>query len=157
MTGGGHAAAAGFSAALADVEAIDAALNAYASERLSLDDLVPSKVVDMAIEGQELTVQAVQCLESLEPFGLGNPGPLFSVEGATVTRVTTMTDGLHLKLGLRTVDGSVFDAVAWGQGERAEEFPAGQTVDAVFKPEVNEFRGNVAVQMKLEHISPSAG
>ncbi len=157
MTGGGHAAAAGFSAALADVDAIDAALNAYASERLSLDDLVPSKVVDMAIEGQELTVRAVQCLESLEPFGLGNQTPLFSVEGATVTRVTTMTEGLHLKLGLRTADGSVFDAVAWGQGERAEEFPAGQTVDAVFKPEVNEFRGNVAVQMKLEHISPSAG
>jgi single-stranded-DNA-specific exonuclease len=93
----------------------------------------------------------VEELSQIEPTGQENPKPLFCARGVRIRnepRVVGKT-GEHLKLWL--TDGrNSFDAIGFGMGKR--EFKAGDAVDIVFAPEINEYEGRRSVQLKLQDV-----
>ena len=146
---GGHALAAGFTVREENIPALAralrrAALNGPKTPQAALE-------VDLAVQPQELTVEAVESLDLLEPCGAGNPRPVLLLRGAQVHTMTQVGRGRHLKLRLEA-RGISLDAI-WFSADGVEEgLCPGCRVDVVFSPQINDFRGRRDVQLQVSDL-----
>jgi single-stranded-DNA-specific exonuclease len=97
---GGHAHACGFAMPAANIEALRARLDAFARARLTLADFEPVLDVDGELPFDEITPELFQSLRLLEPYGVGNPEPVFSARGTKLTAPPRILKDKHLKLKL---------------------------------------------------------
>ncbi len=58
-------------------------------------DLTPCIHIDTQLQAADLTLAAAQAISILEPFGMGNPQPVFALNGVTLTAARTLSDGKH--------------------------------------------------------------
>lgn len=148
---GGHEMAAGLSVAPENIAKFRDALNEHARQTIPPEALVPAWRLDAELLFADLSEELVEELSRIEPTGQENPKPLFCARGVRIRnepRVVGKT-GEHLKLWL--TDGrNSFDAIGFGMGKR--EFKAGDAVDIVFAPEINEYEGRRSVQLKLQDV-----
>ena len=102
----------------------------------------------------EVTLAEVAELDQLEPYGAGNPRPVFALLGATVDVMQPVGQGRHLKF--RLSKGTCrFDAIFFSMTEEESGVAAGMRVDAAFYLQANTFRGNTTLQLQLIDIRPS--
>ena len=114
---GGHAQAAGFTIARDSLETAKRRLQAYAAQHLNPADLTPAVAIDAAANLSELTPDVRQWLTALEPFGKGNPRPLFASTNVRVIEWQLMgPNRQHLKLRVEQ-GGATMTALAFGQGD----------------------------------------
>ena len=118
---GGHAAAGGFTVKPGAFEAFRAAFTtACAKQRKEHALDADARDFDGWLEPGDLTPGLYADLRRLEPFGEGNPEPVFGLRGVTLREVRVMgVEGRHLSLAF--VNRDVPRAIWWGHGERAEE------------------------------------
>ena len=90
-------------------------------------------------------------LSVLEPFGMGNAEPVFSMKNMTVEEITPISSDRHVRLTLSR-DGKMYTAMLFGTGTGGCGFAQGNQVDAAFHLEINHFRGKKAVQLVLQDI-----
>ncbi|MEO0475412.1 MAG: single-stranded-DNA-specific exonuclease RecJ [Planctomycetota bacterium] len=149
-TFGGHAMAAGLSLPVANIGAFRDALVEQVNTVLSPDDLVQHVRIDAAIALSDCTPSVFEIVQSLAPFGRGNPKPRLMLEGLLLDRPAQRMggQGRHLSMQLRQGNRTI-RAVAWGMGERAESLPAGAVIDVVFQPAINEWRGNRSAELHV--------
>jgi len=98
---GGHAHACGFAMPAANVGALRAQLDAFARARLTLADFDPVLEVDAELRLDEITPELFEALHLLEPYGAGNPEPVFSACGVELTAPPRILKEKHVKLKLR--------------------------------------------------------
>ena len=111
--------------------------------------------VDAAISNPaDMTLEQVDHLAQLEPYGSGNPRPVFALLGATVDSVQAVGQGKHLKLRL-SKGPSRFDAIFFSMPEAAAQLEPGCRVDAAFYLQANTFRGTTTLQLQLVDLRPS--
>ena len=111
--------------------------------------------VDAAISNPaDMTLEQVDQLSLLEPYGSGNPRPVFALLGATVDSVQQVGQGKHLKLRL-SKGSSRFDAIFFSMPEAAAHLEPGSRVDAAFYLQANTFRGATTLQLQLVDLRPS--
>lgn len=145
---GGHAQAAGLSIRLENIPAFRDKICKIAVDTLPETAYFPVVQIEKELQMQELNTSFVESLSCLEPYGMGNPRPIFCCRGAQVVSSRKIgKEGLHLRVELEQI-GTKRTALAWNQGERAEEI-CKTFVDAAFQPEINCWRDQVSVQMKL--------
>ena len=114
---GGHSQAAGFTVKRSILDEASRRLTSFAAERLVSADLTPKIQVDTVASLAELDRAAGQWLKDLEPFGKGNPRPLFASMGVRVLEVQHMgASQQHLRLRVEQ-DGSQMTALAFGQAD----------------------------------------
>ena len=114
---GGHSQAAGFTVNRRSLEEATRRLTQYAEERLTSIDLTPSVQIDARADLDEFTTEAHEWLRVLEPFGKGNPRPLFATLGARVLEAQFMGySQQHLRMRVEQ-GGNVMTALAFGQAE----------------------------------------
>jgi single-stranded-DNA-specific exonuclease len=135
---GGHRQAAGLTLASARVEEFRERLAVYAAARLTPADFVAEIGVDARLHFQEITDRAVADVLAMEPFGCGNPSPVFAVFGAEVAGPPAVWRDRHLQVSLRQ-DGRTLTLKAWGFAERAAELAPGARVDAALSFESDEY------------------
>ena len=151
---GGHARAAGFHFDPSMAPQIEAALQASA---FSLEVAPqPSIKIETQVSPGDLTLELMTQMEQLEPFGEGNPEPIFASCGLTVSRARTIGDGSHLELTLER-NGSTARCLAWRMAETYSTLQAGDVVDIAFRASIQSFRGRRSVDWTLEDIRPSQG
>jgi single-stranded-DNA-specific exonuclease len=97
---GGHAHACGFAMPAANIESLRARLDEFARARLTLVDFEPVLDVDAELPFDEITPELFQSLHLLEPYGVGNPEPVFSARGTKLTAPPRILKDKHLKLKL---------------------------------------------------------
>ena len=152
---GGHELAAGFTIPEGNIDAFRQRMNRYV--RSAMDGVLPvsSLELDAAIACPgEVTLDQVEQLSLLEPYGAGNPRPAFALLGATVDAIQSVGQGRHLKL--RLSKGTCrFDAIFFSVTEQECGITAGSRVDAAFYLQANTFRGNTTLQLQLIDIRPS--
>ncbi|HEX7610211.1 MAG TPA: single-stranded-DNA-specific exonuclease RecJ [Solirubrobacteraceae bacterium] len=136
---GGHRAAAGLEIERERLEEFAAALDAYASAVLAPEDLVHVERVDAVVAGGELGMSLAEELQSLAPFGRGNPGVSLMVADACFADARSMGEGKHVRFTVQSGDARA-RAVAFGTGGRLP-VPDGEPADATFTLEVNEWNG----------------
>jgi single-stranded-DNA-specific exonuclease len=150
---GGHAAAAGFTAKTADLDAIRSQLEAIAERELADKELMPTLEIDAELDLSIFTQGAYELLAQLEPCGQDNPTPLFASRRLRVRNARRVgEDGKHLKLTLEQ-DGVIWDAIAFRQGGRLAALPA--LIDLAYSVEVNEWEGRRRLQLNVQDLRPA--
>jgi single-stranded-DNA-specific exonuclease len=135
---GGHRQAAGLTLASERVDEFRKRLGAYAAARLTPADFVSEIEVDAPLGFQEIDDRVVADVLAMEPFGCGNPAPVFAAFGAEVAAPPAPLGerGMLVRLGQ---DGRTLRFKAWGFAERAAEFTPGARVDAAFSIESDDY------------------
>ena len=152
---GGHELAAGFSVRRDNIPALRAALAGLVEEYAGHQPMESSLDVDCEIQTCTLlSTQNVESLSLLEPFGSGNPKPVFLLRSVCVLSHTDVGGGRHLKLKLRR-DGVVMDAIFFSANTAACGIENGQRLDIAFTLQINQFRGNRTVQLQLCDLRPA--
>lgn len=122
--GGGHPMAAGFSLTKEQIEPFKAFLEQYLS-RFSLDEKARELKIDAVLDVRGATLNLVDELSCLEPFGEGNPEPRFALKDVWVSQVVPLKNG-HLKCTLCGKGGGYLNAIAF----RSEGTPLGKALAA---------------------------
>src|ERR1019366_2797882 len=145
---GGDRAAAGLTVEAARGGEFAARLNEAARDRLKPDDLVRELRVDLELPLAEATEDLEKLLRHLEPFGVGNPGPLFVARDVRLVSNATKIGANGVKFAVEAPQGTM-EAVGWGLSDRSGELRAGAKGDLAYKIERNEFRGRSTLQLGL--------
>jgi single-stranded-DNA-specific exonuclease len=156
---GGHAHAVGFALRSEKVAELRQRLNCLAAERLRPEDMEPALEYDLELPLYEIGPPLWDALCRLEPFGVGNPQPVFITRKARSLRPARILKGKHLKLKLaRGVDNRSglargIDALGWGMAGSFEgnPFEAGQLLDVAFTIERNnhsDFGGHLQLNLR---------
>jgi single-stranded-DNA-specific exonuclease len=98
---GGHAHACGFAMPTANVPELRARLDAFARTRLTPADFEPTLQLDGELPLEDVTPECFQVLHSLEPYGVGNPEPVFAARAVQLTAPPRILKDKHVKLKLR--------------------------------------------------------
>jgi len=125
---GGHAHAVGFSLPTSRIPQLQQQLDSYARARLTPEDFVPVVNIDADLAIDAITPQLLEALSKLEPFGTGNPEPLFSASARLAEPPRILKDK-HAQLKLSPRDGASpgwkkslkYKAMAWRLADRVTE------------------------------------
>jgi single-stranded-DNA-specific exonuclease len=146
---GGHKQAAGLTMEAARVPEFRARINAYADDVLEPDQLRPRLRIDGQLSLKAINHELMQGLDSMGPFGLSNPRPIFHASPVEVVDGPRTLKERHLKMTF-CQDGRRFRAIAWRAAERAgflETHRAG--VNLAFSLERNEFQGETYLELSV--------
>ena len=151
LSHGGHAAAAGLKIEEHQLSNFRAAFCDVAAGGISLEERTADLRIDVEAPLSAFTLQTVQQLDRLAPFGQGNPRPLLCTTGATLDGPPKPlgAGGHHLSMRL-SQHGVTLRAVAFGSGDRADELAAlDGPLDVAFRPVINNFHGRQSVELHL--------
>ncbi|HTZ86884.1 MAG TPA: single-stranded-DNA-specific exonuclease RecJ [Solirubrobacteraceae bacterium] len=146
---GGHRAAAGLEIERGAVHALAKTLDGHAELVLGAEDLAPLERVDAVISGNQLGMSLAEELQSLAPFGHGNPMPSLMLQDACFRDPRPMGEGKHVRFTVES-RGARAQAVAFGTGG-ALPVPDGEPAEATFKLEINEWNGVCEPRLVLRH------
>ncbi|MBO8172623.1 MAG: single-stranded-DNA-specific exonuclease RecJ [Bacillaceae bacterium] len=150
---GGHPMAAGMSLEASDIEELRSRLNRLADEWLTEEDLIPVTRVDARCGLDEVTIEAIEEMHRLAPFGEGNPRPRFLIEGVELSGLRTIGREMnHIKC-LLNKNGCRLDGVAFQKADLLPHISAGARVQVVGELAVNEWNGYRKPQMIVEDLS----
>lgn len=151
---GGHPMAAGFSIKTERIDEFTSAISKKAEEvvldehlerQLDIDCLLPFALIDEDLLNK---------IREFEPFGIGNPQPVFASKDVRVFEVRKIgKDMSHLKLRLKK-DGMEFDAIAFGYADKLD-LAEGSNIDAAYVVEENEWNGKKSLQLKIKDLKLS--
>ncbi len=152
---GGHAMAAGFTVREENIPALRDRLDRWTRENRGPDHPVSLRV-DVALpDAEALTPQAVEALERLEPFGAGNPKPVFTLPRAVLLNMNRVgQDGKHMRLYLRC-KAQRLPGIFFSCPQEGWEFQEEDRVDLAFTPQINDFRGRRSVQLVIQDLRPT--
>jgi single-stranded-DNA-specific exonuclease len=154
---GGHKAAAGLELDIGKLGEFRRRFQAHAAESLTTEDLRPRAKVDAVGEPSQITLEAVESIAALGPFGAANREPQVLLPAVTVADLRKMGDrGQHLRLGIAARGGRA-GVVAFNWEKAVDNGPDSTLVNMVVKLARNEFRGNVEPQAKLVALAEVAG
>jgi single-stranded-DNA-specific exonuclease len=107
--------------------------------------------VDAVVRGDELTLDLVEELERLAPFGLGNPSVTLLAPACELSELGAVGDGKHLKLAV-TANRVRSGAIAFGQGGQLDRFRRQGLYDVAFRLAANRWNGTVAPQLVVGRV-----
>lgn len=145
---GGHTMAAGLGIDRENVESFFRAINAYA---LSCEETVPTLMLDCKLNPAYINAQLAESLEALEPFGAGNPQPVFGIFGVRITGIKPVGDGKHLRICF-TKGNTQFCAMKFSTTLKELPYREGDTVDLAVKIDKNEFRGEIRASVQIRDM-----
>lgn len=136
---GGHPMAAGMTLAIEHVDELRERLNVRASEILTEEDFIPITSIDATCSVRDITIEAVEQMEQLAPFGVDNPKPLILIEDASVQTIRRIgADQSHVKMVFEQ-EGATLEGVGFGYGYLYEEIARDAKVSVVGSLSMNEW------------------
>jgi len=151
---GGHQKAAAFTVETVKIEILKEKLTALTKEGLKNKDLSPTLTIDLELDLEDLTLAFYKELSCLEPFGEGNPQPVFATKNVKAVEVRTVGNGnKHLKLRLTSpVSRLTFDVIGFGMGSFYAQLSPNEPIDIAYNLTTDEWNGNKRLQLKLKDI-----
>jgi single-stranded-DNA-specific exonuclease len=149
---GGHKQAAGLTMEAARVPEFRARINAHADEVLEPDQLRPRLRIDGPLSLKAITPDLVRGLDSMGPFGLANPRPVFHASPVEIVDGPRPLKERHLKMTF-SQEGRRFRAIAWRAAERADFLEKNRGgVNLAFSLDRNEFQGETYLELSVADI-----
>ena len=151
---GGHAAAAGFTLPAENLEIFTEKAVTMASKQLSEEDLERIIQADIHIPLSNLSVRLKRMIDTLAPFGVGNPKPVFVSEAELLHAKTLGKNRDHLKLSVKQpgVRSVPLDMIAFGQASIFPELSKNQIVQIVYQLDINKWNGNENLQGIVQKV-----
>ena len=152
---GGHKYAAGLSMHINDLPAFRERFEAYVSAHIQPNQLQPTLEIEAEIQLGDITKSFYNVLRHLEPFGPGNPRPLF-VSRRLINHRDTRAVGKereHLRLDVTDRQNAI-TGIAFGRADIAEYIQNGNAVDICYELNENTFNHYTTIQMMVQDIQP---
>lgn len=151
---GGHPMAAGITLKPENIEAFRKRINRYAAEHFPQ---MPTQTVtlDCKLNPAALSVSMAQSLTQLEPFGNGNPQPVFGLFNMDLSNVTPVGGGGHLRLTLEK-NGAVITAMRFNTKPEELPYHIGDKIDLAVQLEAREFRGQPSLTIIVRDMKFAA-
>jgi single-stranded-DNA-specific exonuclease len=147
---GGHSHAAGITIRPERIDEFRRRLNEHAASRLTVADLEPSVSIDLELSPESVAFPLARELETLEPFGAGNPRPVFMTRNLRTLSEPVVIKERHLKLRLAGPQNRPLEAVWWNCIE-----PPGQTpelkgsIELAYTLDTNVWNGDYRMQLSV--------
>ena len=152
---GGHKYAAGLSMHIDNLPAFRERFEHYVATHIREDQLQPTLLVEAELELADITPTFYNVIRYLEPFGPGNPRPLFATRNLINHRDTRVVGktGEHLRLDV-TDRAYAITGIAFGRAEMAQHIQNGNPVDICYELDENTFNNRTTIQMMVQDIKP---
>ena len=152
---GGHELAAGFTILEENIPVFRSRINELTRKVREEKPAAPALTVDCVLEDPALlTQEEVAALSLLEPYGPGNPKPVFRLDRCAVNGLTQVGNGKHMKLKL-SAGGRNLDAIFFSVTAEEAGVADSQRVDVCFYPQINEYKGWRNVQLQVSDLRPA--
>lgn len=166
---GGHPMAAGFSLEKENVDLLRKALNE--STTLTAEDLKQKILIDVPMPVDYISESLIEELDLLEPFGKGNPKPVFAQKDLKILSARVLGQNRNVvKMQVETQGGKVMDALYFGDAQQFREDLEGKfgyqeterlyqgrknevRLSVIYYPSINEFRDRRTVQIVIQHYA----
>ena len=148
---GGHEFAGGLSIRPEQLAAFTEAFERAARQTLSREQLSPLLEIDAQLNFSQLTSPLMRELEVMQPFGVGNPEPVFATFGAEVCERKVFSAGVRLRLRQA---GRIVSGVIFGVGDDYPGRP-GEILDVAYRLTENEWNGSTSVELKIADLRPA--
>lgn len=144
---GGHSGAGGFSLKSRDIPKFIEKLNTYTENNFQNMPRY-TIIAEKALLPDDLTVENINSLSILEPFGEDNPAPVFALINARIDEIIPLKNGTHTKLKLLWSGKIIYTLIF---GTKTPDFPldVGNIADFIVSTEINTFNGNSSVALKI--------
>lgn len=145
---GGHTLAAGIGLKSSDIEAFRKKINEYAE-----DKEMPFAVqkIDCKLLPSSISLEMLNSMSLLEPFGAGNPQPCFGLFGVRIDDIAGVSDGRHVRM-IVSKNGSRTGVVYFGMPESNFPFERGDVVDLAVNLDKNTYNGDTRVSVIVRGI-----
>jgi single-stranded-DNA-specific exonuclease len=145
---GGHSHAAGIAIRADRIEEFRRRLNEHAAARLTADDLEPQVHIDLELAPEAVTFGFARELDALEPFGAGNPRPVFVTRNLRCLSEPTVIKDRHLKLRLAGPQNRPLEAVWWNcvEGETPQ---LNGSIEVAYTLETSAWNGDYRMQLNV--------
>ncbi len=163
---GGHPMAAGLSLDEENISILRENLNSYTT--LTAEDLIPKIYIDMGLPMEYINYELVNDLKTLEPFGKGNPKPIFGEKNLKINKLSVLGKNKNvLKLEIESKVGTTMEAMYFGDvetfqntliekygNEEMDKLYKGiknqVLIDIIYNPNINEYMGNSKLQLIIQ-------
>ena len=149
MHGGGHPMAVGLSIDKANIEEFKYRINQYAQNIADFPN--PRLNIDCKLNPSMLNLSYAEQIKYLEPFGAGNASPVFGLYGMTLSAISELSGGKHLRLVLSR-DNSKVSALLFSTERKNLPYNIGDKVDIAVSLDINEFNGNRSLSIFIKDI-----
>lgn len=152
---GGHQFAAGLSLHLKDLPEFKRRFEEFVAAHILPEQMQPTITIEQQIQFADIDAKFFNILKHLEPFGPGNPRPIFCTRNVINNRYTKRVGkaGEHLKLDV-TDRTAAITGIAFGQGDTALWLQNGNAIDLCYELDENTFNGSTSIQMMVLDIKP---
>ncbi|HET9478780.1 MAG TPA: single-stranded-DNA-specific exonuclease RecJ [Pyrinomonadaceae bacterium] len=147
---GGHSHAAGITIRPERIAEFRRRLNEHAASCLTAEDLEHSVAIDLELPAEKVTFQLARELEALEPFGAGNPRPVFATRNLRCLSEPVVLKDRHLKLRLAGPQNRPLEAVWWNCIETAGQTPeVNGSIELAYALELNAWNDEYRMQLSV--------
>lgn len=148
---GGHEQAAGLSMDSGNIVELRRRVNEIADYNLTQEDMIENIKVEYEIPEDKVTLDLIEELHKLEPFGISNPTPRFIIRDLVLSSIGFVGAAKqHLKITLQK--DFAYEAIAFNMAYLADEFTRGDKVDVLFQLGENNYNNNRRVQLLIKDI-----
>ena len=148
---GGHAAAGGLSILEENLNDFKIAFDSYCKKFFDENGLVPKSYADIEIELKDINLRLIKEINLLEPFGIGNPKPIFHIKNLRIKNIKSLNGG-HKKI-VFTNEKKDIEALIWNTEMLEKGINIGAVVDINGKLSINEYNGNQIIQINIDGLS----
>jgi single-stranded-DNA-specific exonuclease len=150
---GGHAMAAGVTMTSTKLTEFRARLNELAGRSIQSEALQPEIEIDAEVKLSDLNFTSVKALSRLEPIGQGNPPVQFVARRLQLRGELKCVGAAQQHRRFNVSDGTATHQALWWNCDQNVQLPP--VFDLAFAPELNEFNGTFAIQLKVLDLKPS--
>jgi single-stranded-DNA-specific exonuclease len=152
---GGHSHAAGITIRPARIDEFRRRLNEHAASCLTADDLQPAVTVDLELKAGSVTFALARELDALEPFGAGNPRPVFATRNFRLLSPPSVIKDRHLKFRVAGPENRPIEAVWWNcvEGQTPE---LNGSIELAYTLETSPWNGDYRMQLNVLDVKVSS-
>lgn len=150
---GGHSGAAGFSIKIENIEEFSRKLNEYAENAMGDSTLIKPVKVDRPLPFYKISYDFLDKISLLEPFGFGNPSPLFSLDNCQFDRLRLIgKDKKHLMMNIIKNGNEIRNCVWFNSDDVFEDLVNLRNIDIAFKLKLETYKDRYQYKMYVEDI-----
>ena len=148
---GGHKNAAGLTIDKMSLNGFKEKINLIANERISDENLIPSIKIDTEIPISSLSKDLLEDLDSLGPFGFGNPRPVFTSQNLKIRNVPQVLRRSTLKMWV--TDGNITaEAIGFNMADSLPSDPLKQRIDLAYSCDLNTYKGITSIKLQIKDM-----
>lgn len=150
---GGHAGAAGFSIKIENIDEFSRRINEYAKKNIPESSLIKPVKLDITIPAYKISYDFIDKISLLEPFGFGNPSPLFALNNCEISGLRPIgKEKTHTMFNVKKDNLEIKNCVWFNSDDVFSEVASITHADIAFKLKLETYKDRYQYKMYVEDM-----